>query len=201
MNEVIDVLTLIVVIAVLPVILYYLLRKRIDEVFSQLAQLREEIGAPSADADSTALPKGFSVHDRLQGALNRLNCSPTEASDGSGSLFGNFQGETFGFHFAQNSAYVQIVDYNWHSQSLEDIEELSVLKTAINRANQRVATNLFYVLDKEENTVNVFSSKEIVVIAQMTPDDFCLYLQAQFREMLAAHGLLLEEMNNVRKGA
>lgn len=130
----------------------------------------------------------------LRRTLTNMGCKVEEDEK---NLWTEYQGENLVFYCNEDDVWVRIVDYTWHTQGLDDLTELSCLKSAINRTNMRGNCTIVYAIDKEDSEVLVHSSKEIAFIKEIPALED--YLRSQFHELLLLHRWLFEDMNEVRK--
>jgi|GEM_PF-3382584 len=92
-----------------------------------------------------------------------------------------YQGAYFRYYTADQSKIVTFDFPNWYTVSLDNIEELSALKKAVNDANIAQASTTFFIADKDENEARVFS-KRTILFSPDNPDaeNFLRYILHDF---------------------
>lgn len=139
------------------------------------------------------LPTEDDTLNVLKSALQGLHA---EIQNTEGKVvFAKFQGENFIFEVV-DSAEIRVIDSTWFTLPVDDIEQLSVLKTAINRANICVPATIFYTISKDTGEVYVQSQKLVYLSHEIPqlPD----YLQRELTYMLYAHHILRDKVLEVQ---
>ena len=168
-------------------------RNKIDSLTARFAYTR-----PYTNAEETAASTGNTekrmTKSLLRSTLTNMGCTVEEDEE---KLWTEYQGENFVFYCNEEDPSIRIIDYSWYSQGLDDLTELSCLKSAINRTNMRSDSTIVYAIDKEDNEALVHSSREIIFIKEIPALED--YIRRQFHVMLILHRWLFEDMNEVRK--
>lgn len=169
------------------------IRAKMDNITTHFADSRPytqpEEATKGAGTEEKRMTKSL-----LRRTLTNMGCKVEENEN---NLWTEYQGENLVFYCNEDDVWVRIVDYTWHTQGLDDLTELSCLKSAINRTNMRSDCTIVYAIDKEDSEVLVHSSKEIAFIKEIPALED--YLRSQFNELLVLHRWLFEDMNEVRK--
>lgn len=168
-------------------------RYKIDGLSARFANVRPYTNAEETPANTENEEKRM-TKSLLRSTLTNMGCTVEEDDE---KLWTEYQGENFVFYCNEESPSVRIIDYSWYSQQLDDLTELSCLKSAINRTNMRSDSTIVYAIDKENSEALVHSSREIIFIKEIPALED--YIRRQFHMMLILHRWLFEDMNEVRK--
>ncbi len=168
-------------------------RYKIDGLSARFANVRPYTNAEETTANTENEEKRM-TKSLLRSTLTNMGCTVEEDDE---KLWTEYQGENFVFYCNEESPSVRIIDYSWYSQQLDDLTELSCLKSAINRTNMRSDSTIVYAIDKENSEALVHSSREIIFIKEIPALED--YIRRQFHMMLILHRWLFEDMNEVRK--
>ncbi len=168
-------------------------RYKIDGLSARFANVRPYTNAEETPANTENEEKRM-TKSLLRSTLTNMGCTVEEDDE---KLWTEYQGENFVFYCNEESLSVRIIDYSWYSQQLDDLTELSCLKSAINRTNMRSDSTIVYAIDKENSEALVHSSREIIFIKEIPALED--YIRRQFHMMLILHRWLFEDMNEVRK--
>ncbi len=108
-----------------------------------------------------------------------------------------FQGEHFVADVDDERPYVAIYDFAWGSIKLEDIDEVSRLRRAINNANWRNGITTMYSINDESLEIVVHCKSTFMFVPQIP--DINGYLRAELSEFFRAHNLVGFEMTRLRE--
>ncbi len=168
-------------------------RSKIDSLQARFANVRPytntEVSTTNSEKEEKRMTKSL-----LRSTLTNMGCTVEEDDE---KLWTEYQGENFVFYCNEEDPNIRIIDYSWYSQGLDDLTELSCLKSAINRTNMRSDSTIVYAIDKEDGEALVHSSREIIFIKEIPALED--YIRRQFHVMLILHRWLFEDMNEVRK--
>ena len=94
------------------------------------------------------------IKDAVMRILNELNCS-YDIDDGGDIVF-QFQDEDFVITAGDEGPFIDIWEYNWMHVSLNEVDRVSRLRSAINEVNfdGGISTTFFVSEDKHEIQVN-----------------------------------------------
>lgn len=166
---------------------------KIDSLQSRFANVRPYTNTEENTTNSGKEEKRM-TKSLLRCTLTNMGCTVEEDDE---KLWTEYQGENFVFYCNEEDPNIRIIDYSWYSQGLDDLTELSCLKSAINRTNMRSDSTIVYAIDKEDSEALVHSSREIIFIKEIPALED--YIRRQFHVMLILHRWLFEDMNEVRK--
>lgn len=184
MNEYSIIATIILLIAISGV--YLLLSKKMGTLIDATQKpFQPATNNMETEEDTLAL---------LTSLLNQINAEIRGTEDNH--VFAEFQGEHIVFQVVE-PLRVRIFDSAWYSVSADDLDQLSVLKSAINRTNSSWPVTLFYTISKETNEVNV-QSQRLIYLNTNIPD-LKEYFLSEIKFLLFVHQVLYREMHEVRQ--
>lgn len=109
--------------------------------------------------------KNMNTLDLAKALLHKLECK-YEMRDDETILF-SFQGEHFILIIPKNAHIVRIWDCGWFNVPLDNIEELSCIKKAINTSNINDMCVAVYTVNKDDNTLEVHSNKFAILVPEI----------------------------------
>lgn len=168
------------------------IRAKLDSLTARQANIRPYTGAE--ETAGTGDGEKRMTKSLLRSTLTNMGCTVEEDDE---KLWTEYQGENFVFYCNEENPSIRIIDYSWYSQKLDDLKELSCLKSAINRTNMRSDSTIVYAIDKEEGEALVHTSREAIFIKEIPALED--YVRRQFHMMLILHRWLFEDINEVRK--
>lgn len=130
--------------------IFYLKHKpdKADKVDAQTAH---------ADAELSGL-KGLELMKRL---LEKLNC---EVDMIEKDVMGfSYQGEQFQVRAFDHDNWVRIFDIYWFSCSVESVDEISCMRSAINEGNKAFPISVSYVISEDNTEFNVYSKLDLII--------------------------------------
>ena len=118
--------------------------------------------------------------------LDELGC-PCEIEE-DGVLAFWFQGSHFHMFLEPDSHYMDIWEYCWRSEKLDDVDAVRRLMTAINDANSSCSITSVYTIDEEDRTIDVSCSTSILYRPMIT--DLKHHLSIRLSNFFYAHELI-----------
>ncbi len=133
---------------------------------------KDSCPTPAAHTGSQTEPTadftGMKTHDLCKALLHELNCKVTVAEDDDDRMEFTFQGETFCLIASDDCLLVSIYDFSWGSVQLDDIDEVSRLRKAINSVNFNFGgLAIVYSIDTESNRMVVHTKRQILVTPEI----------------------------------
>ena len=122
--------------------------KEMDEIVSSL---------PSVNKEHSLL----SARDLCLDLLRQLNCEVELEGD---DIYFTYQNENFMIEASNECHFIVVWDLCWYMKSLENQEEVELVKEAVNRVNSISSNIVLYYEDKEANTLNVASKSYHLLI-------------------------------------
>lgn len=108
-----------------------------------------------------------------------------------------YQGEHFKIVAENDSRIIDIYDLWWYHAPLDDIDNLSLVKQAVNDYNIRGKAKLVYSFSREDDVIGVHGMMHFVWVEGIPNID--QYLRAQLDIMLAAHQQFYQIMEHLRR--
>lgn len=122
--------------------------KEMDEIVSSL---------PSVNKEHSSL----GARDLCLDLLRQLNCEVELEGD---DIYFTYQNENFMIEASNECHFIVVWDLCWYMKSLENQEEVELVKKAVNRVNNISSNIVLYYEDKEANTLNVASKSYHLLI-------------------------------------
>lgn len=132
----------------------------------------------------------------LEYALKKLGTS-LDKGEGKNVFFTTFQGERFRIYAADSYKFIEIQDLGWYEAPLQDINNLSLMRKAINTCNIQNHVNIVYTIDEDDGMMVLHSLKEAYWSAEITRIDE--YLTALFNRLLQSHHSFFRQMETLRQ--
>ena len=108
-----------------------------------------------------------------------------------------YQGEHFTILYSDECLLIQIYDVAWYSAEANDIENLSLVRQAVNACNKDNSSTVLYTIEKEENRVNVHT-RQCIVFGSFLPDVEG-YLRSRFEDSFRQHHNFYRIMEGIRQ--
>ena len=137
----------------------------------------------------------FGTRDLLLKTLQEMGCQYDFDDDGEICFF--YQGEQFSAISDNTDKFISLYDYGWYSANLDDIDELSLLRKAINEVNWVSDVNIVFAFNEDEREM-IISSRVTLLFVDTIPylDD---YLKTVLNELFRAKRLLMMEKDRLRE--
>ena len=128
--------------------------------------------------------------------LKQLNCTAAVAEEDENRLCFQYQGELFVIDTSNESFFIDIWDPRWYIVPLEDLEQMSNVRKAINTINNYSGTTVVYSIE-EEGQKFVLHSKRQCILTKDIPQ-VKEYLKALLGDFFTAQNKLREEIVPLR---
>ena len=135
------------------------------------------------------------TRDLFLETLTAIGCQ-YEIDDKDNEINFAYQGEYFVVRASNDNQYIQIYDMRWLHVELYDIDEITMLKKAINESNIKNSVVTVYTINESDNTVDVHS-KSVIYFDSVIPDVID-YLRIELAEYFNVHQMILLEMAKMR---
>ena len=139
-----------------------------------------------------------SMEHLLEVTLKNIGCHINMCEEESGQFHITYQGEHFTIYYSEGSPYINIYDIAWYSAELIDIDNLSLVRQAVNACNQQNLATVLYTIDKDENCVNVHT-RQCIIFGSYIPD-VAAYLRSRFEDSFRQHHNFYRHLEEIRKG-
>lgn len=123
--------------------------------------------------------------------LKQLNCEVTTSKENENRLYFQYQGEHFIIDATNESFFIDIWDPRWYIVPLDDLEQMSNVRKAINTINSWCGTTIFYTIKEEQKFV--LHSKRQCILPKELPN-VKEYLMALLNDFFTVKKWLNEEI-------
>ena len=124
--------------------------------------------------------------------LKQLNCKAAVAEEDENRLYFEYHGEHFIIDATNESFFINIWDPKWYIVPLDDLEQMSNVRKAINTINNYSGTTIVYCIE-EEGQKFVLHSKRQCILTKEIPH-VKEYLRALLNDFFTVHNRLHEEI-------
>ena len=124
--------------------------------------------------------------------LKQLNCEVTTSKENENRLYFEYQGEHIVIDASNDSYFIEMWDPWWLIVPLDDLEQMSNVRKAINTINSWCGTTIFYTIE-EEGQKFVLHSKRQCILTKEIPH-VKEYLMALLNDFFTVHNRLREEI-------
>lgn len=140
---------------------------------------------------------GLATKDLLVAALQQLNCKVENDDENADKIYFNYQAENFCAIASNDCFMVTLYDFSWGAVDLDDLDEVAILRKAINEVNLYAPVSLIYSIDTESKKMVVHTKKQILMIPQIPNIE--QYLIAMLASFFEVQRSLAHELDNLRK--
>ncbi|MBO7553757.1 MAG: hypothetical protein J6T82_06970 [Bacteroidaceae bacterium] len=166
--------------------------KRRQAEFEQLKALEVSRQAP---ADQTA-NNTIGTRDLFLDTLTKIGCQYHLGEGEDERIYFAYQGEHFFAEASNEAKFLHLWDTHWEHVELEDIDELSRLRKAINYSNLNMSVTTVYTIDEEEKTMDVHCKMTTVFTPEIPALDE--FLRVVLDNFFRTHHMVTKEMNKLR---
>lgn len=128
--------------------------------------------------------------------LKQLNCEVTVLEENENRLYFEYQGEHFIIDATNESFFINIWDPGWYVVPLDDLEQMSNVRKAVNTINNYSGTTIVYYIEEEGQKFILHSQRQCIL-----PKDLPHvkeYLRALLDDFFAVQNKLREEIVPLR---
>lgn len=155
------------------------------------------IDVPQKDENMTNIYEGLNMGQLLERVMKNIGCHINMCKEKEGEFHITYQGEHFTIIYSEDSPYITIYDVAWYSAELIDIDNLSLVRQAVNVCNQQNLATVLYTIDKEENCVNVHT-RQCTIFGSYIPDAEA-YLRSRLEDSFRQHHNFYRHIEEIRK--
>lgn len=141
--------------------------------------------------------EGLNTAQLLETVAKSIGCQVYHDKENKDRCFITYQGEHFMVFTSETSPFLHIYDMSWYSAPLDDIDNLSLVRQAINACNMDDLATVLYTIDKKENCVNVHT-RQSCIFGPYIPQ-IANYLRSRFDDSFRQHHNFYQRMENIRK--
>ena len=172
-------------------------RERVDDDSSVISNVSvTEVNDMNNEVSKSTI-QTVSMEHLLEVSLKNIGCHINMCKEESGQLHITYQGEHFTIYYSEDSPYIDIYDIAWYSAGLIDIDNLSLVRQAVNACNQQNLATVLYTIDKEDNCVNVHT-RQCTIYGSYIPDAEA-YLRSRFEDSFRQHHNFYRHIEEIRK--
>ena len=95
--------------------------------------------------------------------LKQLNCKAVVAEEDENRLCFQYQGELFVIDTSNESFFIDIWDPRWYIVPLDDLEQMSNVRKAINTINNYSGTTIVYCIEEKEQKFVLHSKRQCIL--------------------------------------
>lgn len=154
-------------------------------------------GAKPDGGGSASEYAGKSAKDLLVAVLRQLNCKVEFDEENADKMFFTYQGENFCAVASNDCLVATLYDFAWGGVDLDDLDEVSMLRKAINDVNMYTPVTLVYTIDKDENKMIAHTKRQVLMVPQIP--DLEKYLAAMLSSFFDVQRSLAQELDNLCK--
>ena len=182
--------TIISTIVIIACIYYFSRRKTKPTEQEAEGSTQSEVSADMQQEEKQAEPPH--TRDLCIELLKQLNCEVSVAEEDENRLCFQYQGELFVIDTSNESFFIDIWDPRWYIVPLDDLEQMSNVRKAINTINNYSGTTIVYSIE-EEGQKFVLHSKRQCILTKEIPH-VKEYLRALLNDFFTVHNRLREEI-------
>jgi len=170
----------------------------LKDLFSTMKGTGTE-GSAAGNSDTTA-QSNLSTADNvsyLTSVLREIGCRVKKEPDcGENAYSFTYQGEHLLLYMSNETPLIVIFDTHWYDVPLDDLDNLSLVREAVNECNKGDMGSVFYDIYKDDNQI-VVGSKVRTHFGSYMPDsvNFMRYL---LDTLLRKHHLFFHEIDEIR---
>lgn len=132
--------------------------------------------APNMPVSAEVLPlnkndmeenQNISTRDLCAEVLRKLNCDVQFDEENEYNMYFTYQGENFSVDTWENGLMITIWDTWWGTVDLDDLDDVSRVRKAINNINVRQNLTLMYSIDEKGQKFAVHTKRQCLLIPQI----------------------------------
>ena len=167
----VEFLSILVVVVLFCYFLYYKNKKYREE-----QEMDRISNAPNMSVGSEVLPlnnnnmeenQNLSTRDLCAEVLRKLNCDVQFDEENEYNMYFTYQGENFSVDTWENGLMITIWDTWWGTVDLDDLDDVSRVRKAINNINVRQNLTLVYSIDEKGQKFAVHTKRQCLLIPQI----------------------------------
>ena len=167
----VEFLSILVVVVLFCYFLYYKNKKYREE-----QEMDRIANAPNMSVGSEVLSlnnnnmeenQNLSTRDLCAEVLRKLNCDVQFDEENEYNMYFTYQGENFSVDTWENGLMITIWDTWWGTVDLDDLDDVSRVRKAINNINVRQNLTLMYSIDEKGQKFAVHTKRQCLLIPQI----------------------------------
>lgn len=108
-----------------------------------------------------------------------------------------YQGEHLYIDYSDDPRFFRIVDMRWFGVSADDIDKVCLVQKAINNCNTGATCKFVYNIDKDENSLDVSSMRDMFLPSNMTEAEE--YMRIILDVLLHSHQTFYGHLEQIRQ--
>ena len=190
---------ILVVIALLCFSYYKAKQQKADQEMDRI------MNAPSGTVSAEVLPlnnnnmeenQNLSTRDLCVEVLRKLNCDVQFDDENEYNMYFTYQGENFSVDTWENGLMITIWDTWWGTVDLDNLDDVSRVRKAINTINVRQGFTLMYSIDEKSQKFAVHTKRQCLLIPQIPQIEN--YMVAMLTGFFDAQRSFKEEYDRLR---
>ena len=167
----VEFLSILVVVVLFCYFLYYKNKK-----YGEEQEMDRIATAPNMSVGLEVLPlnnnnmeenQNLSTRDLCAEVLRKLNCDVQFDEENEYNMYFTYQGENFSVDTWENGLMITIWDTWWGTVDLDDLDDVSRVRKAINNINVRQNLTLMYSIDEKGQKFAVHTKRQCLLIPQI----------------------------------
>lgn len=164
------------------------------------------MNAPSETVSAEVLPlnnnnmeekQNISTRDLCVEILRKLNCEVQFDEENGYTMYFTYQGENFRIDTWKDCLMVGIWDTWWGTVDLDDLDDVSRIRKAINTVNINSFLTLVYSIDQEHQQFAVHTKRQCLLISQIPNAE--RYMAAMLAGFFDVQRNFKEELDKIRR--
>jgi len=141
--------------------------------------------------------EGLNKAQLLERVMKNIGCHINLCKVDSNEFHVTYQGEHFTIAYSEDSPYISVYDLAWYTAELNDIDNLALVRQAVNACNMQNIATVLYTIDKEENCVNIHT-RQCAIFGSYIPEVED-YLRSLFENSFRQHHNFYRHIEEIRK--
>ena len=161
--------------------------------------------APNMSVSAEVLPlnkndmeenQNISTRDLCAEVLRKLNCDVQFDEENEYNMYFTYQGENFSVDTWENGLMITIWDTWWGTVDLDDLDDVSRVRKAINNINVRQNLTFMYSIDEKGQKFAVHTKRQCLLIPQIPQIEN--YMAAMLTDFFDVQRSFKEEYDRLR---
>lgn len=140
--------------------------------------------------------QNLSTRDLCAEVLRKLNCDVQFDEENEYNMYFTYQGENFSVDTWENGLMITIWDTWWGTVDLDDLDDVSRVRKAINNINVRQNLTLMYSVDEKGQKFAVHTKRQCLLIPQIPQIEN--YMAAMLADFFDVQRSFKEEYDRLR---
>lgn len=140
--------------------------------------------------------QNLSTRDLCAEVLRKLNCDVQFDEENEYNMYFTYQGENFSVDTWENGLMITIWDIWWGTVDLDDLDDVSRVRKAINNINVRQNLTLMYSIDEKGQKFAVHTKRQCLLIPQIPQIEN--YMAAMLTDFFDVQRSFKEEYDRLR---